>query len=159
MGDFYNKKAVAAIFVTAFMCHVGGTEHWSQFVWGDPRYELCFEASNFDKCCPWFSLVHLRKQINSIQNRPQLPQSLLFVIHNLTRKACPTCMTQGRCVVGRVMHIIAIASVFPILYFLTGGRTVSIKKCVVYLVHLENYWNSNSWCKSQKVRCLKFCIL
>lgn len=32
------------------------------------------------------------------------------------------------------MHIIAIASVFPILYFLTGGWAVSIKKCVVYPV-------------------------
>jgi hypothetical protein len=59
-------------------------------------------------------------------------------------------MTQGRCDGGRVMHIIAIASVFPILYFLTGGRSVNIKKCVVYSVCLENYWNSNSWCKSQK---------
>jgi len=49
------------------------------------------------------------------------------MIHKLTRKACPMYMTQGRCDVGRVRHIIAIASVFPILYYLTGGRSVSIK--------------------------------
>jgi hypothetical protein len=54
------------------------------------------------------------------------------VIHNLTRKACPTNITQGRCDAGRVMYIIAIASVSH--FVLPGGGAVIIKKCVVYPV-------------------------
>ena len=34
------------------------------------------------------------------------------------------------------MHIIAIASVFPILYFLRGRGSVNIKKCMVYAVRV-----------------------